>query len=127
MSLVRFSNMVLDGSYVSIVEVFLEEHSLTDSTSNPSQPKRKKVVKDVSDMTEEEQLEAAMLASANEGSSTSTGPSTTIPAAENPPSYEDVEDGNNQVPYVNKNGAASMTSCTDLQRLMILARIRACS
>ena len=34
-----------------------------DSTSKPSQPKKKKVVKDISDMTEEEQLHAAMLAS----------------------------------------------------------------
>ena len=38
-------------------------HSLTDSASKPSQPKKKKLVKDVSDMTEEEQLQAAMLAS----------------------------------------------------------------
>ncbi|KAF9984755.1 hypothetical protein BGZ75_003685 [Mortierella antarctica] len=38
-------------------------HSLTDSTSKPSQPKKKKLVKDVSDMTEEEQLQAAMVAS----------------------------------------------------------------
>lgn len=48
---------------MSIVELFLEEHSLKDSASTPSQPKKKKLVKDVSDMTEEEQLQAAMLAS----------------------------------------------------------------
>lgn len=38
-------------------------HSLTDSASKPSLPKKKKIVKDVSDMTEEEQLQAAMMAS----------------------------------------------------------------
>jgi len=38
-------------------------HSLTDSASKPSQPKKKKLVKDISDMTEEEQLQAAMMAS----------------------------------------------------------------
>ncbi|KAF9946656.1 hypothetical protein BGZ72_000141 [Mortierella alpina] len=45
------------------VSEFLDMHSLTDSTSKPSQPKKKKLVKDVSDMTEEEQLQAAMVAS----------------------------------------------------------------
>ncbi|KAG0210310.1 hypothetical protein BGX28_009466 [Mortierella sp. GBA30] len=45
------------------VSEFLDMHSLTDSASKPSQPKKKKLVKDVSDMTEEEQLHAAMVAS----------------------------------------------------------------
>ncbi|KAF9998939.1 hypothetical protein BGZ79_007419 [Entomortierella chlamydospora] len=45
------------------VSEFLDRHSLTDSASKPSQPKKKKLVKDVSDMTEEEQLHVAMMAS----------------------------------------------------------------
>ncbi|KAG0237697.1 hypothetical protein B0O80DRAFT_176637 [Mortierella sp. GBAus27b] len=45
------------------VELFLIDNSLADSTSTPSQPKKKKLVRDVSDMTEEEQIQAAMLAS----------------------------------------------------------------
>ncbi|KAG0255260.1 hypothetical protein BG011_005223 [Mortierella polycephala] len=51
------------------VSEFLDMHSLTDSTSKPSQPKKKKLVKDISDMTEEEQLHAAMLASMGGGPS----------------------------------------------------------
>ncbi|KAF9104470.1 hypothetical protein BGX29_001840 [Mortierella sp. GBA35] len=47
----------------SDVTEFLDFHSLTDSASKPSLPKKKKIVKDVSDMTEEEQLQAAMMAS----------------------------------------------------------------
>lgn len=80
--------------YVSIVEIFLAEHSLTDSASSkPSQPKKKKLVKDVSDMTEEEQLQAAMLASIG-ASATST---------DIPPSFEDevptsAPEGNNHYP-----------------------------
>jgi len=49
--------------FLSDVSEFLDMHSLTDSTSKPSQSKKKKLVKDVSDMTEEEQLQAAMVAS----------------------------------------------------------------
>ncbi|KAG0338578.1 hypothetical protein BG000_003728 [Podila horticola] len=49
--------------FLSDVSEFLEGHSLVDSASKPSQPKRKKLVKNVSDMTEEEQLHAAMMAS----------------------------------------------------------------
>lgn len=46
-----------------IVTEFLDVHSLTDSASKPSLPKKKKLIKNVSDMTEEEQLRAAMMAS----------------------------------------------------------------
>ncbi|KAG0008796.1 hypothetical protein BGZ80_003047 [Entomortierella chlamydospora] len=49
--------------FLSDVSEFLDRHSLTDSASKPSQPKKKKLVKDVSDMTEEEQLHVAMMAS----------------------------------------------------------------
>ncbi|KAK3847441.1 MAG: hypothetical protein J3R72DRAFT_431388 [Linnemannia gamsii] len=49
--------------FLSDVSEFLDLHSLTDSASKPSLPKKKKIVKDVSDMTEEEQLQAAMMAS----------------------------------------------------------------
>ncbi|KAF9146897.1 hypothetical protein BGX30_005107 [Mortierella sp. GBA39] len=49
--------------FLSDVSEFLDIHSLTDSASKPSLPKKKKIVKDVSDMTEEEQLQAAMMAS----------------------------------------------------------------
>ncbi|KAG0030948.1 hypothetical protein BGZ81_002029 [Podila clonocystis] len=49
--------------FLSDVSEFLEAHSLIDSASKPSQPKKKKLVKNVSDMTEEEQLHAAMMAS----------------------------------------------------------------
>ncbi|KAG0235760.1 hypothetical protein BGW42_004810 [Actinomortierella wolfii] len=46
------------------VSEFLEMHSLTEDTSSkPSVPKRKKTTKDISDMTEEEQLQAALAAS----------------------------------------------------------------
>jgi len=73
---------------MSTVELFLEEHSLKDSALTPSQPKKKKLVKDVSDMTEEEQLQAAMLASMGADSSAATAmeqlddeetPSTSVP------------------------------------------------
>ncbi|KAF9428728.1 hypothetical protein BGZ94_001328 [Podila epigama] len=49
--------------FLSDVSEFLDLHSLTDSASKPSLPKKKKLVKNVSDMTEEEQLHAAMMAS----------------------------------------------------------------
>ncbi|KAF9122669.1 hypothetical protein BGW39_009577 [Mortierella sp. 14UC] len=49
--------------FLSDVSEFLDIHSLTDSASKPSLPKKKKIVKDISDMTEEEQLQAAMMAS----------------------------------------------------------------
>ncbi|KAG0337821.1 hypothetical protein BG004_007484 [Podila humilis] len=49
--------------FLSDVSEFLDLHSLTDAASKPSQPKKKKLVKSVSDMTEEEQLHAAMMAS----------------------------------------------------------------
>ncbi|KAG0079935.1 hypothetical protein BGZ93_011407 [Podila epicladia] len=49
--------------FLSDVSEFLYHHSLTDPASKPSQPKKKKLVKNVSDMTEEEQLQAAMMAS----------------------------------------------------------------
>ncbi|KAG0358193.1 hypothetical protein BG005_002611 [Podila minutissima] len=49
--------------FLTDVSEFLYVHSLTDSASKPSQPKKKKLVKNVSDMTEEEQLQAAMKAS----------------------------------------------------------------
>ncbi|KAF9923204.1 hypothetical protein BGZ65_009034, partial [Modicella reniformis] len=48
------------------VTEFLDVHSLMESASAPSQPKKKKLV---SDMTEEEQLRAAMLASMGDGGS----------------------------------------------------------
>ncbi|KAG0057612.1 hypothetical protein BGZ83_006985 [Gryganskiella cystojenkinii] len=54
------NNLVRMFTYVA---EFLDMHSLIDSASKPSQPKKKKLVKDVSDMTEEEQLHAAMMAS----------------------------------------------------------------
>ncbi|KAF9205293.1 hypothetical protein BGZ59_000554 [Podila verticillata] len=49
--------------FLADVTEFLDVHSLTDSASKPSLPKKKKLVKNVSDMTEEEQLRAAMMAS----------------------------------------------------------------
>ncbi|KAF8980352.1 hypothetical protein BGZ46_004316 [Entomortierella lignicola] len=55
------------------VSEFLDMHSLTDSASKPSLPKKKKLVKDVSDMTEEEQLHAAMMASMGGDVSSTTG------------------------------------------------------
>ncbi|KAF9161009.1 hypothetical protein DFQ26_004984 [Actinomortierella ambigua] len=46
------------------VTEFLDRHSLTeDSSSKPSEPKKKKITKDISDMTEDEQLQAALAAS----------------------------------------------------------------
>ncbi|KAK3814364.1 MAG: hypothetical protein J3Q66DRAFT_402919 [Benniella sp.] len=83
------------------VELFLEEHSLKDSASTPSQPKKKKLVKDVSDMTEEEQLQAAMLASMGGDSSAATAmeqmddeetPSTSVPEEPAPVEDEEVEE-----------------------------------
>ncbi|KAF9930760.1 hypothetical protein FBU30_011296 [Linnemannia zychae] len=49
--------------FLMVMSEFLDINSLTDSASKPSLPKKKKIVKDVSDMTEEEQIEAAMMAS----------------------------------------------------------------
>ncbi|KAG0365273.1 hypothetical protein BGZ54_006695 [Gamsiella multidivaricata] len=78
------------------VSEFLEMHSLTDSTSKPSQPKKKKIVKDVSDMTEEEQLHAAVLASMGGDSSSAIDileddqntPSTSVPEEATPAAEE---------------------------------------
>ncbi|KAF9291559.1 hypothetical protein BGZ68_003497 [Mortierella alpina] len=77
------------------VSEFLDMHSLTDSTSKPSQPKKKKLVKDVSDMTEEEQLQAAMVASMGGDPSTAINledqeetPSTSTPEEATPAAAE---------------------------------------
>ncbi|KAF9582423.1 hypothetical protein BGW38_000227 [Lunasporangiospora selenospora] len=51
---------------------FLHMHSLADSSSKPSQPKKTKIVKDVLDMTEEEQLQAAINASMGSGGESSS-------------------------------------------------------
>ncbi|KAF9971329.1 hypothetical protein BGZ73_005752 [Actinomortierella ambigua] len=56
--------------FLSDVSEFLERHSLIeDSSSKPSEPKKKKITKDISDMTEEEQLQAALAASLGSESS----------------------------------------------------------
>ncbi|KAG0262093.1 hypothetical protein DFQ27_002540 [Actinomortierella ambigua] len=56
--------------FVSDVTEFLDRHSLTeDSSSKPSEPKKKKITKDISDMTEDEQLQAALAASLGSTSS----------------------------------------------------------